>query len=59
MKRIAIAAGLAAAAATLSISAAAPVRDPIETIVYEASTAQAGLTYTGVVQSVVFGDENG
>jgi negative regulator of sigma E activity len=58
MKRIAITAGLAAAAATLSISAASPVRDPIDTLVYQASTAQSGVTYTGLVQSVDFNDDD-
>jgi negative regulator of sigma E activity len=58
MKRIAIAAGLAAAAATLSMSAASPVRDPIDTLVYQASTAQTGVTYTGLVQSVDFNDDD-
>ncbi len=59
MKRIAISAGLAAAAATLSISSASPARDQVDAIVYAASSAQAGLTYTGVVQSIVFGGEDG
>ncbi|HEY1428281.1 MAG TPA: hypothetical protein VGF18_01830, partial [Candidatus Tumulicola sp.] len=59
MKRIAISAGLAAAAATLSISSASPVRDPIDTLVSQASTAPGALSYSGVVQSVVFGDGDG
>ncbi|HEY3676424.1 MAG TPA: DUF4367 domain-containing protein [Candidatus Tumulicola sp.] len=58
MKRIAITAALAAAAATLSMSAAAPVRDPIDSLVYQASTAQTGVTYTGLVQSVDFNDDD-
>jgi negative regulator of sigma E activity len=58
MKRIAIAAGLAAAAATLSMSAASPVRNPIDTLVYQASSAQTGITYTGLVQSVDFNDDD-
>jgi negative regulator of sigma E activity len=58
MKRIAISAGLAAAAATLSLSTASPIRDPVDVLVSQASTAPGTLTYSGVVQSIVFDNDN-
>src|SRR6185437_15266881 len=58
MKRLTVAAGAAAVAASLTLASAAPGSEPADGFVYDAMTAPATVSYSGTVESVDIGDQH-
>lgn len=58
MKRLTVAAGTAAIAASLTLASASPSSEPADGFVYDAMTAPATVSYSGTVETVDIGDQH-